>query len=946
MILLPAFFLSSGTAARFLSSVVLTLLAPLPAWATPLATPALPPNSQATQLVSEAAGITAHKLANGFRIILVHYPNASDVRINLLVKVGSKMEDYGQSGIAHLLEHMLFLKAGQRENVGADLAALVSASNATTDSDSTRYYASLLPEPQRVAQVLRIKADQFLRPVFDEQQLQREIQVVLNELDDSADNAVKLMAAALERNSFVHHGYSRTVGGARSDVSNTTVRDLEAFHRRHYRADNATLIVSGRFDSQQVLSQAAELFASAQNPPGTAPRNHTQEQTLAVTQVSKLALQTGVTRVASAWKLPGYANRQAHVADVAMQAVCDPTWGSLKRELIDRKKLAFSASCFVIKLADYSILMGFASAPRSMDPHKLSAALSQHLEDAAIKGVRSQDLVRAKVKLRNAFEQQTQTHTDMSEMLASAETAGDWRLAFWARDVEQAVTSSEANEVLRLWLIPINRADVLVRHTDKKPEISLPHATNIAALVNERTWPAVVVHGDRPPRSVRELAEATVRLEIDQHGARAAFISRRTQNDKVWLEFRNDHGSLQSLKGRATACAITDVLMQYGGAGLTQDGLQAKLSELNVTHNIGLSGFGMEVPRQHLQEAFEILLAVWNKPTLPRAAFDAVKAQLIGSLQSDLEDPNALLQSKIAMRFDNFPAGHPDKPETLQTKLKNTQRVAYAEAQKCALDFAKLSRVRLAVVGNIAEQDVWRLGESTQKATRAKIAYQPVQTPPAPDVIDVTPIVHVHTATSSASVLASAVIKISQRSRDYSALELAVFALNQKDYGRLWKRMRDELGLSYDTGVHLIADSLQERATVEFYATVSPDRINEAEQALQVLVDDLLSNGLTQEEISQAQKAWTTTRAANLDAESDYAKRLVDGLLTGLDFEWLVKFDESTEKLDARDIKKAIENSIQLQKLVWSIIKVSQPDIQDPASRHHRRQRVIDMHQK
>lgn len=882
--------------------VAFLLLVPNTVKASSAASTAQTAGAQNVRLEAHAGGATAYRLDNGFRIILIPYTNASDVRIELMVKAGAKLEDYGQSGLAHVLEHMMFLSAGQRENVGLELSSLVSDSNAVTDSDSTRYYASMVPNPETVDRVLRIKADQFLRPVFNEQELRREIQVVLNELDESADDAVAIMVAALERNSFAFHGYTRTVGGARSDVAKLTAQDLRAFHLKHYRPDNAVLIVSGRFDQKQVLELASELFGQAVNPPGAAPVNHTQEDKLGVHQTSKISLPTGKTRVASAWKLPGYAHRQSHVANVAIQGVCARKWGSLKRELVHRRKLALSASCFVIHRPDYSMLMAFADAPESVDPQKLSDALTRHLQGEAARGVLAASIERGRVDLRNEFEHSTQNHTEMAELLETAEAAGDWRLAFWVRDVEQSATVTEANEVLGRWLTSENRADVLVSHSDAVQEVSIPYETNALALVLDKTWPSVVAHGDPPPISLRALANATVRLDLDAQGSRASFISRRTQNDKVWLQFRNDYGNFSALKGRSTACELTDEVLRHGSASLENDQLQAKLAQLNVRYDIGLSGFDIEAPRQHLQEAFETLLRAWSSPVLTRPTFEIVKSRFIGSLRSDLEDPQALLRSAIAMRFDNFPVGHPDKPATLKDQIKNAQRVSFADVRRCVEDFAKLSRVRLAVVGNVGEQDVRRLWQSAQKTPRAKIQYRPIEVPPAPTFVDLTPIKQQHAAASSSTVYASSVIQISQRSPDYAALELAVFALNQKDSGRVWRRMRAELGLSYDAGVRIFSDEVSERTTIEFHATVSPDRTDEAEAALRELVDELSATGLTEEEITQAKQAWTTARVANLDVESNHAVRLAHGLLFGHGFDWLASHDEALMSKTVHDI--------------------------------------------
>ena len=194
-----------------------------------------------------AGGITSYTLANGFKIILIPFPSASNVRVELLVKTGSKLEGYGETGMAHLLEHMLFKGAGNRKNIKDDLTAMGASWNGTTTADRTNYFETLSSDPNKVDAVIQLEADRFIRAKFTKADLDSEMTVVRNELENSERNPSRLVFDALGRNSFVWHGYSRSTIGARTDIENTSYEALRAFHRKHYRPDNAALIVSGNF---------------------------------------------------------------------------------------------------------------------------------------------------------------------------------------------------------------------------------------------------------------------------------------------------------------------------------------------------------------------------------------------------------------------------------------------------------------------------------------------------------------------------------------------------------------------------------------------------------------------------------------------------------------------------------------------------------------------------
>ena len=195
-----------------------------------------------------AGGLSSYTLANGFKIILIPFPTASNVRVELLVKTGSKLEGYGETGMAHLLEHMLFKGAGDRKNVKDDLTAMGASWNGTTTADRTNYFETLSSDPLKLDEVIRLEADRFIRAKFTKADLESEMTVVRNELENSERNPSRLLFDAIGRMSFVWHGYARSTIGARTDIENTSYEELRAFHRKHYRPDNAALIVSGNFD--------------------------------------------------------------------------------------------------------------------------------------------------------------------------------------------------------------------------------------------------------------------------------------------------------------------------------------------------------------------------------------------------------------------------------------------------------------------------------------------------------------------------------------------------------------------------------------------------------------------------------------------------------------------------------------------------------------------------
>ena len=280
-------------------------------------------HSQASSLkpVAEVEGISEYRLPNGLRLLLAPDASKPTTTVNMTYLVGSRHESYGETGMAHLLEHMLFKGAGNRKNIKDDLTKLGASYNGTTTADRTNYFETVDPDPKKIDELIRIEADRFIRAKFTAQDLATEMTVVRNELENSEREPAQLVMSALARNSFNWHGYARSTIGARSDIEATTFQSLQNFHRKHYRPDNAALIISGSFDPGRVLALASELFSVAKNPSLAKPANHTVDTPQSATNKSELYLSKATTVVASAWKLPSLKQRDVHALDLDRKSV-------------------------------------------------------------------------------------------------------------------------------------------------------------------------------------------------------------------------------------------------------------------------------------------------------------------------------------------------------------------------------------------------------------------------------------------------------------------------------------------------------------------------------------------------------------------------------------------------------------------------------------------------
>lgn len=203
--------------------------------------------------------LASSRLANGLEVHLLRNADAPVVTTALTYRVGSRHEPRGRSGIAHFLEHMMFkgsLRFGPGE-IDQRTRALGGSNNAFTTHDTTTYYFSFAAGVWE--QALAIEADRMQGLENAAHQVESERSVILEELAMYEAEPWDALDRRVQSTLFGEHPYGRPIIGCREDVGATSAADLADFHRRHYRPDNAVLIVAGAIE-ETALDRVSEAF--------------------------------------------------------------------------------------------------------------------------------------------------------------------------------------------------------------------------------------------------------------------------------------------------------------------------------------------------------------------------------------------------------------------------------------------------------------------------------------------------------------------------------------------------------------------------------------------------------------------------------------------------------------------------------------------------------------
>jgi zinc protease len=186
--------------------------------------------------------------------------------INITYFVGSKHESYGETGMAHLLEHMLFYGTPDHQDIKAEISERGGVANGTTWYERTNYFQTLPSGEENLEWAIRMEADRMVNSLIDEDDLASEMTVVRNEFEIGENNPIGVLMQRVMATAYLWHGYGRSTIGARSDIENVPIERLQAFYRKYYQPDNAILILSGNFDTDRALALIDQHFGRIPAP--------------------------------------------------------------------------------------------------------------------------------------------------------------------------------------------------------------------------------------------------------------------------------------------------------------------------------------------------------------------------------------------------------------------------------------------------------------------------------------------------------------------------------------------------------------------------------------------------------------------------------------------------------------------------------------------------------
>ena len=867
--------------------------------------------------VTSVEGITEYRLENGLQVLLFPDHSKPQVTVNMTVFVGSRHEGYGEAGMAHLLEHMLFKGTPDHPQIPKVLKDHGAEFNGTTWLDRTNYYETLPATPDNLEFAIRLEADRLVNSNVRGEDLASEMTVVRNEFERGENSPTRVLDQRIMSAAYEWHNYGKSTIGNRADIERVPVESLKQFYKKHYQPDNAMLIVAGNFEEEQALQLTNEHFGKL--PRSTIKRDDTYteepaqdgERTVILRRVGDVAF-VGALYHICAGPHPDYV-----AIDVLDHALTSSPSGRLYKALVETRRVSrINGSAY--GLHDPGVFKITAEVATGNDPQDILATIAELSETLSEGGVKPEEVERARTSVLKDWELIVNSSQQVALQLSEWAAQGDWRLLFLYRDRMEKITTEQVNAAAAKYLRRNNRTAGMFIPTKQAERVAIPATPQLAEMIGEYKGRELVSAGEVFDVSPQSIESRTQRLNLSS-GLKAVLLPKKTRGGSVQMRLNLRYGNLENLKGRVSACEVLPALMMRGTAKLNrlqiQDELDKNRGRISPSGAVGEAHFAIETRREQLPAVLAVLKQILREPTLPADELEIIRNQKLTGLETQLTDPQALAQVAVSRRLSPYEADDIRYVPSLEQSVERWKKISRDDVAALYTEFFNGSNGELAIVGDFDPKVILPLVEEITAGWKSARPYARI---PRKGDVKVTDDRHeIRTPDKENAVyFAGTVLPINDSSADYPALVIGNNVLGSGGLSsRLGDRVRQKEGLSYGVGSMLRSQSIDQRTAFYVYAITNPANMRKVEKAIREELERILASGVTDSELADAKNGWTEKQKVDRAEDGGLCSLLADTAENGRDMSYYTQLESQVLSLTTAQVHAALKERLQLNRL-------------------------------
>lgn len=885
------------------------------------------------QKIATVEGVTEYRLANGARVLLFPEVSRPTITVNMTVLVGSRHEGYGESGMAHLLEHMVFKGTPTYPDVPKALRDHGSQFNGTTNVDRTNYFETMPASDENLEFGIKLEADRLVHSYVKREDLASEMTVVRNEFEMGENRPEGILMERIYSAAYLWHNYGKSTIGNRSDIERVPIEKLQAFYREYYQPDNVVLIVAGKFDEAKALALVQKHLGALRRPQRRLSETYTQEPPQDGERAVVLRRVGKVGSIGVAYHMPSAAHADWAPLDLLADILTQRPNGRLYQALVESNKATrVSAS------ADDNHDSGLFVASAQAEPGKLEVVrdtLLQTFEGMQAIPFTTSEVEKAKVRARRSFELLQTNSTFLAQALSSASARGDWRLLFLQRERRDAVTADDVNRVARGYFQKYNRTVGLYIPVEEPQRLAVEPAPPLDSLVKNFKGGNVAAAGEAFDPSPENLDARTKIVDLG-NGIKAGLLQKKNRGETVSLVLTLHYGNEESLKGQTTVAGMLPQLMMAGTKKHDRQALREELDRLGIRITAGTGGFGgrggrrggaapsapgqltfsVQAKRSTLPTAVTLLGEILREPAFPDAEFEIMKRRSLAMSAMARTEPNALAANRLSRALSPY---SPDDVRYVPTAQESAKRMeAVTLDQVIALYKKQLGATQgeLAVVGDFDPEPTLGQVREILSAWKSEVPVRRIQTR-APAKLTGSKDDILTPDKANAVFMAGLAFPLKETDPDFAALRLGNFIFGGGSLvSRLGYRIREHEGLSYGVSSTFTADPRDPSARFTVNAITNPANVDRVDRAFQEELREFLTNGPSAKELSDAQRAYLEAQKVARTADAAIAGQIVGNLRLGRSFAHAREQEQRIAALTPENVKAAFRKYIDPNKLV------------------------------
>jgi zinc protease len=856
--------------------------------------------------VATIEGVSEYRLDNGLRLLTVPDPAAQTVTVHVVYLVGARHEGYGEKGMAHLLEHLLFKGSERYPEIKSELTRRGARSNGTTSQDRTTYYETLPATEENLDWAIGLEADRMIHSFLRKEDLDSEMTVVRNEFEMGENNAGSVLFQRMQRLAFSFHNYGNPVIGARSDIEAVPIERLRAFYRTWYQPDNAVLILGGRFDERRALALVARHFGPIPRPARELPALYTAEPTQDGERSVTLRRAGDVQMVSALYRVPAARHPDFPAIDVLVHTLATAPTGRLHRALV-QQGLASSAWGYESMKHDPGYAYFGASLARDAPLEPARAALLETLENLKRDPIRDEEVERARTALLNDIEKIQLEPGSLARWLGEFAALGDWRLFFLYRDRLRTVTTADVRRVAEAYLKPANRVLGLFVPEARPDRAEIPASPDLSAVLDRYRGRGEIEAGESFDPAPRNIESRLVRREL-ANGIRVALLPKRTRGAVVHLRLALYWGDERSKMNRSTACSLAGGMLMRGTQKRSRAELRDAFEALKATVSVDVDGASIETRRAQLEDSMRLVAEALRQPAFPAAEFEELKRSALTGAEAQRGDPSALAAERLARHLNPYPRGHWLYTPSTEERIEALKAVTLEDVRRCYAEMVGATGAQLAAVGDFDPDALLALVEqlfgdwrSPRPFTRVPARY--FERPPIEEQI--------RTPDKANAVLRAGLnLRLRDDHPDFPALVLGNWLLGGTSSARIPQRVREKEGLSYSTYSYLSAAALDEAGVFGVASIYAPQNRERVEKAIREEIARALEEGFGDAEVAAAREGLLEARRIARSQERSLLARLAAYLFIERTLAWDEGFERRVAALSAADVRAALRRHI------------------------------------